>query len=258
MGNHIPSFPMLPDSEKDYLLQFHSIFRDRAEAEQYLYDSWNRMLVVLDWMQELQKQGVKKVLELGANPYYLTLLLKKHFQLDLHLANYFGSSDHQPFERQTIQSDSEKHDFEYTHFNVETDPFPYSDQSFDCVIFCEIIEHLLLKPDFTVSEIHRILRNPGYVIVSTPNAARLSNLVRLARGKNIYADYSPHGIYGRHNREYTLSEVVLLLQRHGFQVVQSQVRNIYPHPLKTRLLQKLRPQTWYEHIFVMGKKFSNE
>jgi SAM-dependent methyltransferase len=245
---------MLPDSEKEYLLQFHSIFRNRAEAEQYLYDSWSRIQVVLDWMNLLAQRGVRKVLELGSNPYYLTLLLKKHFQFDLHLANYFSESGHGIQERHTIDSGSEKHDLEYCHFNVEKDPFPYEDGKFDCVIFCEILEHLLLKPDFTVSEIERVLSKTGYVIVSTPNAARLSNLVRLARGKNIYADYSPHGIYGRHNREYTFPEVVELLKRHDFQVVQSQVRNIYPHPLKTRILQKLRPQTWYEHIFVLAQK----
>jgi hypothetical protein len=105
-----------------------------------------------------------------------------------------------------------------------------------------------------MSEIRRILAPSGRVIVSTPNAARLSNLVRLAKGRNIYADYSPHGIYGRHNREYTLAEVVELLQRHNFEIVRSDVRNIYPHPLKTRILQRLRPKTWYEHIFVLGKK----
>ncbi len=247
---------MLSDSEKEYLLQFHSIFRDRTEAEQYLYDSWLRMQVVLDWMSLLQQRGVHRVLELGSNPYYLTLLLKKHFHFELHLANFFGESGHQAHERQTIENGSENFDLDYSHFNVEKDPFPYEDNFFDCVIFCEILEHLLLQPDFTISEIRRILSDTGYVIVSTPNAARLSNLVRLARGKNIYADYSPHGIYGRHNREYTFAEVVDLLKRHNFQVVQSEVRNIYPHPLKTRILQKLRPQTWYEHIFVLAQKQS--
>ncbi|MCI0605417.1 class I SAM-dependent methyltransferase [bacterium] len=245
---------MLPDSEKEYLLQFHSIFRNPPEAEQYLYDSWIRMQVVLDWMKFLQQKGVQKVLELGSNPYFLTLLLKRHFDFQLSLANFFSDSSLQSREKQTIDNGKERHEMEYSHFNVEKDAFPYEENSFDCVIFCEILEHLLLNPDFTLAEIRRILKPSGYVVVSTPNAARLSNLVTLARGKNIYADYSPHGIYGRHNREYTFSEVVELLTRHSFEIVKSEVRNIYPHPLKTRILQKLRPQTWYEHIFVLGEK----
>ena len=245
---------MLPESDKEYLLQYHSIFRDRTEAETYLYDSWNRIQVVVDWMEDLQTDGVKKVLELGANPYYLTILLRKHLNLDLKLANYFGESGHAPFEKQTYANGFEQQEFEYSHFNVETDRFPFEDQSFDCVIFCEILEHLLLQPDFSMSEIRRVLAPSGYVIISTPNASRISNLVRLARGKNIYAGYSPNGIYGRHNREYTFDEVVELLQRHGFALVRSDVRNIYPHKRIARVLQRLRPQTWYEHIFAMGKK----
>ena len=245
---------MLPDSEKEYLLQFHSIFRNRPEAEQYLYDSWIRMQVVLGWMKLLQQQGVRKVLELGSNPYYLTLLLKKHFDFELRLANFFSDPSLQSIEKQTIDNGLEKHEMEYSHFNVEQDSFPYEADTFDCVIFCEILEHLLLNPDFALDEIHRILKPSGYVIVTTPNAARLSNLIQLARGKNIYANYSPHGIYGRHNREYTFQEVIELLKRHSFEIEKSHARNIYPHPFKTRILQKLRPQIWYEHIFVLGRK----
>src|SRR5262245_32724300 len=82
---HLP----LPDSEKDYLREFRGIFSNPAEAEQYLYDSWVRMQVVLQYFSDLQQKGVRRVLELGANPYYLTLLIQKHFDFDLHLANFF-------------------------------------------------------------------------------------------------------------------------------------------------------------------------
>jgi SAM-dependent methyltransferase len=244
----------LPHQDKEYLLGFHQIFSDRAEAEQYLYDSWERMQVVLGWLKNLQGKGIKNVLELGSNPYYLTLLMKKHFEFDLTLANFFGDSRQNGPQIHTIQNGLEKHDFHYFHFNLEVDPFPYDDCSFDCVIFCEIVEHLLLSADVPVAEIARILKPWGYVIMTTPNAARLANLVRLIKGKNIYADYSKHGIYGRHNREYTLQEVLDLLRRHQFRILETRVRNIYPHPLKSRILQILRPHTWYEHLFVLAQK----
>src|SRR5919106_1849754 len=105
---------MLPDSEKEYLLQFHSIFRSRGEAEQYLYDSWIRMQVVLDWMKFMRNQGVRKVLELGSNPYFLTLLLKKHFDFDLDLANFFDDPALQSHEKQTIENGLEKYEMEYS------------------------------------------------------------------------------------------------------------------------------------------------
>ena len=244
----------LSDDSKQYLRSFQGIFPDSSQAEQYLFDSWERMQVVLRWLQHLAEQSVKSVLELGANPYYLTLLIRKYFDFDLQFANFFGDSANHGHAVQTAESATERHEFPYHHFNLEVDHYPYEDAAFDCVIFCEILEHLLLNPDFAMTEQRRILRPGGYLILTTPNSARLANLVRLIRGKNVADGYSPHGIYGRHNREFTFPEVIDLLKRHSFEIVESHVRNIYPHPLKSRLIQSLRPTVWFEHIFVLARK----
>src|SRR5262245_37351788 len=111
---HLP----LPDSDKDYLRSFRGIFGNPSEAEQYLYDSWVRMQVVLGYLAELQQKGVRRLLELGANPYYLTLLIQKYFDFDLHLANFFtdatpnGKHDHE------VEYQNEKRVFDFFHFNV--------------------------------------------------------------------------------------------------------------------------------------------
>lgn len=239
-----------------YLQQFDNIFPDRSVAEKYLHDSIGRISVVMEWLKELDRGSVHKVLELGSNPYNLTLLLKKYCSYELRLANFFGKPEDNGRHTQIVEGGGERHEFVFDHFNLETDPYPYQDGFFDCVLFCEILEHLLLNPDFAVSEMKRILRPGGYLMVTTPNVTRLSNLVWLARGKNIYDGYSPHGIYGRHNREYTLNEIVELLKRHSFRTVKTSVRNIYLHPLRSRLLARLRPNLWYEHLFVLGVRES--
>lgn len=248
-------FP-LPESEKDYLRQFRSIFHSPEEAEDYLYNAWNRIQVVLEWLARLEKDGARRLLELGSNPYFLTLLIQRHFKFEMELANFFGRPEENGRHSQFVEGAGEKYEFPFQHFNLEVDPFPYESSSLDCVIFCEILEHLLLNPDHSVSEMGRILRPGGWLIVTTPNVARLANAVRLLRGKNINDGYSPYGIYGRHNREYTLQEVVDLLERNSFRVVEKQLRNIYPHPWKSRALQALRPGTWYEHVFVLAQKLS--
>ncbi len=244
--------PEIPQQEKEYLRNFHNLFPSPVEGEHYLEDSWERMQVVLAWLRRLQSDGAGKVLELGSNPYFLTLLLKKHYPFHLSLANYFDESQSGE-QTHVVEGGGERHEFRFAHFNLEVDRFPYENSKFDCVLFCEILEHLLLNADFPVSEIKRILRPGGYVILTTPNAARLANVVNILRGKNIYADYSPHGIYGRHNREYTLPEIIQLLERHSFEIIETQVRNIYPHSWKARMIQALRPKTWYEHIFVLAR-----
>lgn len=243
----------LPHSDQDYLRGFSGIFYSPGEAQQYLYDSWERIQTVLIWLEQLAQSKVHRILELGANPYFLTLLIKKYLDFDLQLANYFGDSADNGTRTQSVQRNGKTYDFPYSHFNVEIDSFPYETGSFDCVIFCEILEHLILNPDFTLSEIKRVLRAEGFLILSTPNAARLGNFIKLLKGQNIYDGYSSHGIYGRHNREYTFDEVEALLRRHGFETVRSEVRNIYPHPLRSRLLQSLRPKVWHEHLFFLSR-----
>jgi SAM-dependent methyltransferase len=244
----------LPPSEKDYLRGFASVFPTPEEAERYLYDFWERGQVVLEWLDRLRGEGIRTVLELGSSPFLLTLLVKRHFQFDLRLANFFGDPARNGPLLQVVEGAGERHELAFDHFNLEQDPFPYQDGSLDAVIFSEILEHLVLSADRPLAEIHRVLRPGGYVIVTTPNAARLGSLILLFKGRNIYDGYSPHGVYGRHNREYTLPEVVAALERRGFEIADKRLRNIYPHPLKTRLLQALRPWVWYEHIFVLGRK----
>ena len=240
--------------DKNYLKEFHGHFHSREEAEQYLYDSWIRLLIVFQWLLKLQSFHVHKVLELGANPYYLTLLIKKYFNFEMQLANYFGDSSDNGLHSQMLESAGERHEFGFMHFNVEMDCFPYDNNSFDCIIFCEILEHLLLNTDFAIAQMQRVLKPGGYLIVSTPNVTRLGNLSCLLKGKNIYDGYSPYGIYGRHNREYTLKELTALLQNQQFTIVEAMVKNIYYHPLRSLIIQALRPETWHDHLFVLAQK----
>jgi SAM-dependent methyltransferase len=244
-------FP-LPASEKDHLRAVRGVFAEAREVEQYLYDSWERIQQVLAWSDELTAAGARRALELGANPYFLTLLARRHLGLDLTLANYFGEQTPRGRGLHRLITPDGPIELAYDHFNIESDPFPYAEASFDLVFFCEIVEHLLSEP--RIDEMRRVLRPGGHLLVTTPNVTRLGNLVRLARGLNVYAGYSPHGPHGRHNREYTLAELVALLEGHGLSVVRTLVRNVYPHPLRSRLVQSLRPNTWREHLFVLARR----
>jgi ubiquinone/menaquinone biosynthesis C-methylase UbiE len=58
--------------------------------------------------------------------------------------------------------------------DVLKNPFP--DKSFDCITFLETIEHVENPAQF-LREFHRILRSGGCVIISTPNATSLKNLL---------------------------------------------------------------------------------
>jgi SAM-dependent methyltransferase len=113
-------------------------------------------------------------------------------------------------------------------FNVEEDEFPFEDDSFDVVLFCEIIEHLLMDPVAVLSQVYRVLKPGGILVLTTPNVARLDNVLAMVNGANIYDPYSGFGPYGRHNREYNRHELHRLLDFAGFDVEYSFTADGHP------------------------------
>ena len=59
------------------------------------------------------------------------------------------------------------------------------------------------------------------MILTTPNAVRLTNLGAMLAGKNFFDLYHPRygPIYGRHNREYTVGELQQVLGDAGYRNV---------------------------------------
>ena len=149
----------------------------------------------------------------------------------------------------------------YRPVNVEEDRFPYSDESFDVVLFCEVIEHLQTDPVAAIEEIHRVLRPGGRLVLTTPNVARLENVARLVAGANIYDPYSGYGAYGRHNREYTRHELHRLLLYSGFRSIESFSADVHEHRADsfveladlTPLLQSRQPDLG-QYLFVTAEK----
>ncbi|MEP4485956.1 MAG: class I SAM-dependent methyltransferase [Halioglobus sp.] len=217
-----PDLPIPSGVSEDELFQFVTSVRVQgaAEAEMRAYGTSDFKRFVYTWSLTAGVHG--KCLELGGNPYFTTMLLNEFSDLDLSLANYFGNVENGEYEQSVDYRDLRTREqkvkkFEYQHFNVESDSFPYNDNEFDLLIFAEIIEHLLNDPCSVFREIKRVLKPGGTLILTTPNVARLENVCKLVSGANIYDPYSGYGPYGRHNREYNRHELDQLLRFEGFE-----------------------------------------
>ncbi len=116
--------------------------------------------------------------------------------------------------------------------NVEADPIPYQDEAFDAVVCCQVLEHFSHSHLPAMKEIWRVLRPGGIVEVDVPNAVSFRNRSRIARGKHITYDYEEHYLYAtpilykgmsffprRHNREFTRSDLDILLHASGFREI---------------------------------------
>jgi SAM-dependent methyltransferase len=191
----------------------------RAEYADYCDEDFLRFVQTWNLVRELSGRA----LELGSAPYFTTMLVRTFSALDLTSANFFrddvpARGAHEITWLPPGAREPEHATIAYDHFNVEHERFPYADTTFDAVLFCEIIEHLLRDPLAALREMHRVLKPDGVLVVTTPNVARLENVARLIAGANIYDPYSAYGPYGRHNREYTLEELSRLLTHAGFAI----------------------------------------
>jgi SAM-dependent methyltransferase len=233
-GHVLPSHVSIPadvadtDALRAYLADW-SIFGNASEAEGYLGDALQRFQVTMAALGPVATDA--RILELGSNPYFLTRMLRRRGH-QVTCANYFG--EHVPIgpgmQEAPRLSDGVVERFDFDHFNIESGAFPYSDGSFDVVLFCEILEHLPFDPVNAVGEIHRVLRkDTGMLLVTTPNAIRAGNVARIMRGENVYESLSGYGAYGRHNREYTLDELERLLVANAYESVSAFTADVHAH-----------------------------
>jgi SAM-dependent methyltransferase len=100
--------------------------------------------------------------------------------------------------------------------DVEADGLPFGPDSFDAVIFADVLEHLV-DPWHVLCEAAGVLADGGVVVASIPNLQNGAVLWRLIRGR---WEYRPRGItdFG-HLRFFTLQTVRDLFARAGLDVV---------------------------------------
>ncbi|MGH2632937.1 MAG: class I SAM-dependent methyltransferase [Tepidiformaceae bacterium] len=210
-----------------YLLSFRWPYRN-AEVHKVLVDGglplWRQ---ILRFVPNPAERG--KALELGSPPFHITLLLQRFRNYDLSLTGF--ASDGRPVIEQTLESPEygEQYDFSCTCFDVEKERFPYDDNSFDLVTWCEVIEHLTENPVHTLSEIHRVLKPGGSLVLSTPNACRADSIVNFLVGRNIYDPYHLGAPLkgSRHSREWTLPELTDLFEGCGYRIDRARDIDIY-------------------------------
>jgi SAM-dependent methyltransferase len=266
VDSYFHPYLVLPIGEtKDSLLTSLSSYcvedGDREEMKNYLQEHLLRFL----YTYSLLPKGEGGLLEIGSNPYYMSMIIRNYTEYKLYCTNYFiGDSSSEDRVQYVINiKEKDKLEFKYKHFNVENSQFPYADNFFEVVLFCEVLEHLAKDPHRALLEIKRVLKPGGILILSTPNVARIENVIKILLGANIYDPYSKHGIYGRHNREYSRHELFLLLKHCGFEFEDAFTSDCnQPKGLDQKYLKKIKKLLKSEgnrlydmgqHIFIRAK-----
>ena len=256
-----PPLSLPPGESEESMKRFLERYYVREEGmtperRAYLAEAFRRFLYTL----QLVPQPAGKMLELGAAPYYMSLLLRRFREGELHVANYFNDAIGAGGRQVLVSDEGEEEIFDYANTNVERDTMPYEAGAFDTVLFCEVFEHLTNDPLRALIEIKRVLKQDGALILTTPNVARLANVVHVLQGLSIYDVYSAYGPYGRHNREYTVSEVRRLLEQAGFEIEACFTADTHPPigdlTLDSSLLARFyqeRPDELGSYIFIRAR-----
>lgn len=200
---------------------------DPTELAAYFGTHWRRYMATLALIQE---KPVRRALDVGVFPPFLFQALLCSSIPGLKLDGIWEGP--QPFS-QTVRSRSGNHpDFSITlkPANVERQPMPFEDGSFDLVLAMEIFEHFALNPLYFLREAARVLEAGGRLILTTPNVVSHRGVRKAIEGLAPYS-FGPFiptgGVYGRHNREFTPREVAALAEAAGFHTERLLTADVY-------------------------------
>ncbi len=208
----------------------------------------------------------KSILEMGA---YMQITPALKFKLGYgHVRGcYFGKAGHTDH-KSVVSESGETFHCDVDHFDAERDIYPYADETFDTILCCELIEHLVGDPMHLMGEINRVLKPGGHLVLTTPNLGSRRAISAILQG--FHPSFFPAYIRprnpgeeaeARHNREYVPGEIQHLLTNSGFEILRLETGEFLdePHPEFAwinhllehyRLHQTLRD----DGIYALGRK----
>jgi SAM-dependent methyltransferase len=193
---------------------------DQERVTRSLFDTYYRIKEIAEYVSGLGRN--KKILDIGMAYGFYDIVLKDVFGHDvagMEVEENIGAYCLLP----------ELHGIQIIRGGLSKKPCPIPDNSFDVVIFSQVLEHLRISPMTALMEIKRILKPGGLLLLRTPNMARLSNILRLLTGTNIVegfpdSDDELDHITDKvsHLREYTMKELKVLMGQAGYKIMKAE------------------------------------
>ncbi|MEK9628989.1 MAG: glycosyltransferase [Nitrospinota bacterium] len=99
--------------------------------------------------------------------------------------------------------------------NIESMDLPYSPSAFDCVVFADVLEHLV-DPLSALTKVNKVLKEDGTVVMSIPNVQFYGVVHQLIEGN---WTYQKEGILDEtHLRFFTYKEIEKLMEEAGLRI----------------------------------------
>jgi len=102
---------------------------------------------------------------------------------------------------------------------------PLEKESFDLILFCEVLEHFLVSPERAIQTILSLVKPGGHIFFSVPNFASIQKRAALLLGKNPQDPLSDKVPYYAHIREPVYAEARKWWEDAGGKVVREGFTN---------------------------------
>ena len=129
---------------------------------------------------------------------------------------------------------------------------PFKDETFDTVIGFEVIEHLV-NPSQGLTEMKRVLKSHGIILISIPNVWVITRIVRwLWKGRELLKHYGHLGRKGLgHRQGWDIYEFHSLAWQLDLKIINIYWINRTKPSIKRRILQFLLPREFSRtHLLV--------
>ena len=163
-----------------------------------------------------------EILEIGPEDYFLSCLLREFFSKKINI----DCIEHPDALKSSITEKNLAADFKTIYLDLEREPAKIN-KKYDLILCCEVIEHLIFSPTFFLFNLHGLLKPDGLLFITTDNVNRITNIIKLLLGRNIFHFLQPFYCF-RHNREYNLGELKDLLRGAGYRIVRGGHFNFTP------------------------------
>ncbi len=191
------------------------VLRNSIEAADYdgrAYDSkilvqrwWQRKRyrLIMGFLDNAEKHGGKKVLDIGCGSSRIIQELPNAVALDCN------------FIKLRFLKASNRH-----LVNAEVNRLPFRNECFDTLICSQVIEHIRFT-EKTFSELSRVLKKGGRLVIGTPDYATYSwRFWEWIYGKVLSKAYADE-----HITHYSQKKLRQFLEKHGFRIIQ--IRYVY-------------------------------
>lgn len=126
--------------------------------------------------------------------------------------------------------------------NLNNEELPFPEGIFDAVTCLDVIEHVI-DPYFLLSEINRVLKKGGILIVATPNIGYIKHRISLLFGRFPITSKDEEAYEGGHLHYFTFSDMEKLLKKFGFDTLERKGvfgRNVLPNIFSGGIVMKAR------------------